>query len=829
MEIKELKEQLDIYQVAERLGIKINKYHKAHCPFHDDKRPSFQFSKEKQIVTCFSSNCDAGTMDAIGLVEKKLKLTTHEALEWLKKEFNLITHSSNPIPQTPQINYPKLFRTFEGNLKKSQKAKDYLKERGLAENSEIGYNSQSWEKMKSCIIFPLKNKKGEIVSFYGRSILKNIKSNGHFYNTNRKGLYPNHPNEKTEILILTESVIDAATLKIHTDYEVLALYGTNGFTSEHSQALSQLKELKEIIFFLDGDAAGKAAVKKTSSIIKEMGIQLEISFVETPEGEDINSLVQSHEPEILNHLIKNRISQTVTTESQNKMPAVSRRLNTENAELLLFTRDKIQITVLGGIKITGLDRLRVTLKIEHQEHLHFLPIRHNLDLYHSTQVKQLTTKINEQLAITSKESVELINELTNQLEKYRTERQEELKPKQSKKKELTPSERAAALASLQSPNLIQETVEKIKESGIIGEEKNALIAYLVYTSRKRSNPLHLMCLGASGTGKTHLQEKLGELIPEEDKLEITTLSENAFYYFGKEELKNKLILIEDLDGAEAVLYPLRELQSKKRISKTVTLKDSKGNLKTQTLKVEGPVCVSGCTTREKIYEDNANRCLLLYIDGSKEQDQKIMLYQQLASSGQLDKTKELAAKESIQNMQRLLRKVEVRNPYAHLIQLPESVFKPRRTMVLLLSFIETITFYHQWQRHKQLNPETKEEYIESTYEDVELAFTLLKEILFTKSDELSGACRRFFEKLKGLKGEEIFRGNEVRQELRIAPSTLKRYLFELTRYGYFKIAGGSKYKGYEYQLTNMKEYEKLKNSIDSQLNEILKKIGSLSQ
>lgn len=166
----------------------------------------------------------------------------------------------------------------------------------------------------------------------------------------------------------------------------------------------------------------------------------------------------------------------------------------------------------------------------------------------------------------------------------------------------------------------------ITESGIVGEELNSLIAYLIFTSRKRATPLHLMCLGASGSGKTWLQEKVGELIPEEDKLEITTLSNNAFYYFGKDELKHKLLLIEDLDGADNVLYPLRELQSKRRISKTVTLKDSKGNMKTMTLNVEGPVCVSGCTTKETLYEDNANRCILLYTDSSTEQDNRIMDY-----------------------------------------------------------------------------------------------------------------------------------------------------------------------------------------------------------
>jgi energy-coupling factor transporter ATP-binding protein EcfA2 len=142
-----------------------------------------------------------------------------------------------------------------------------------------------------------------------------------------------------------------------------------------------------------------------------------------------------------------------------------------------------------------------------------------------------------------------------------------------------------------------------------------------------------MFLGSSGSGKTYLQERVSELIPPEDKIEITQITENAFYYFRQDELRHRLLLIEDLDGAESSMYPLRELQSKRRISKTVTLKDSKGNLKTVTLTVEGPVSVSGCTTRERIYEDNANRCLLLHIDGSKDQDRKILDYQTKAWPG----------------------------------------------------------------------------------------------------------------------------------------------------------------------------------------------------
>src|SRR5690606_4215521 len=144
-------------------------------------------------------------------------------------------------------------------------------------------------------------------------------------------------------------------------------------------------------------------------------------------------------------------------------------------------------------------------------------------------------------------------------------------------------------AFLTAPNLLERTNVLIGESGMVGEEVNRLIMFLIFTSRKREQPLHIVSLGSSGTGKTHLQEKVGELMPEEDRIEITTLSENAFYYFGQRELKHKLILIEDLDGAENVLYPLRELQSKKRISKTVAHKNTKGETRTLHLIVEGPV------------------------------------------------------------------------------------------------------------------------------------------------------------------------------------------------------------------------------------------------
>lgn len=169
----------------------------------------------------------------------------------------------------------------------------------------------------------------------------------------------------------------------------------------------------------------------------------------------------------------------------------------------------------------------------------------------------------------------------------------------------------------------------------------------------------------------------------------------------------------------------------------------------------------------------------------------------------------------------------VRNPYAQYINLPEAVFKPRRTMLLLLSFIETITFYHQYQREVKHDKYSGELYIESTIQDVEYAFKLLKEVLFSKSDELSGACRKFFEQLKAhLKKEskQSFYASEIRRALRLNPSNVKRYIIELTRHGYIKISSGNKHKGFEYLITDYQEYAQLKDTIDQKLEEIITKI-----
>ncbi len=527
-----------------------------------------------------------------------------------------------------------------------------------------------------------------------------------------------------------------------------------------------------------------------------------------------------------------------TTDAESTKERTAPLLDTNNPEAMVYQTEELRFTLLGGIRLEGLDRLRVTLKIEvtNRKFVHFLnnpeiadlALRQNLDLYNDTQVEKLIRKTADRLEVGSTAIAKAIADITEQAENWRLH-QIETQNTSTEKYRKIPTEEEAEKAKdfLQSPNLMARTGEAIGQAGIIGEAQNRLLMYIIFTSRKLRQPLHIISLGSSGIGKTHLQEKVSELIPDEDKLEITSLSENAFYYFGQRELSNKLILIEDLDGAMNVLFPLRELQSKKRISKTVTFKDTRGITKTITLTVEGPISVAGATTRESIYEDNANRSFLIYLDESEAQDQAIMHYQRQASAGTIDTDTQDQIKTLLQNCQRMLQPLHIKNPYALQLALPKEVFKPRRTNKHYLDFIEAVTFYHQYQREQKADQATGEVYIETTLEDIAEANKLMKEILLRKSDTLTGACRNYFEKLKAYlqhTGQNTFANRATAQALRMAHSTVKRHHLELLQAGLTKLKEDKKEQTHTYEVTTAQEYETLKTHISTVLDQVLQKV-----
>jgi hypothetical protein len=257
------------------------------------------------------------------------------------------------------------------------------------------------------------------------------------------------------------------------------------------------------------------------------------------------------------------------------------------------------------------------------------------------------------------------------------------------------------------------------------------------------------------------------------------------------------------------------------------MKQPNGKMQTILLEVLGPICLSGTTTQERLYEDNANRCLLIYLDNTIQQQSAILQRQRDVSAGLIDRHQEEETKELLRDLQSMFRAINVINPFANQLIIPEEVFKPLRTNAHYLLFIEAITFVHQYQR------EVKKDaygiaYIETTIEDIELANNLLRDVLLSKSDELTNACRQFLENLKKnleKQNKESFFRKDIRDIIRINPDTLRYYLSQLTKYGYLKIVGGNKHKsGYEYEISDKEEYARLSESIETALDTCLQAI-----
>jgi len=361
MDIPEIKRQLPIGQVLEHYGLKPDQHDRLRCPFHPDKTPSLQIYPKTNTFCCFSSNCTAGTGDVIQFIERMEKCSKHEALV---KATALCGGSSIPLPSATtesklfievgdelekQAVLGKAFSHFKRALPLTKKAVEYLQVRGIdPQQHEIGYNSgglhgdsknhhlvAGMEKYgllkhrpaggynvwaKDCVIFPLRNSEHKVVSLYGRS-LTNDSDQRHFYLTGREGLYPGYPKADTTRLVLVESIIDAVTIgqqhELTIQYELLALYGTNGLTDEHLQAIVSLKQLQEIIFMLNGDDPGRAATARHAATLHTLPPQVTLTVVAVPEGEDVNSLLQTHDnPRVLAELIAGRTAFSFSIEKR---------------------------------------------------------------------------------------------------------------------------------------------------------------------------------------------------------------------------------------------------------------------------------------------------------------------------------------------------------------------------------------------------------------------------------------------------------------------------------------------------------------------------------
>ncbi len=367
---------------------------------------------------------------------------------------------------------------------------------------------------------------------------------------------------------------------------------------------------------------------------------------------------------------------------------------------------------------------------------------------------------------------------------------------------------------LKQNDVLNEIGKLIEQSGIVGEENSRLLLFIIASSYKTKQPLHAIVQGSSGSGKTHLISKIADLIPQEDVLRFTRITESSLYNWGEYELVNKLLIIEDLDGLkEEAMFAMRELISNQRLSSSVSIKDKKGNIKSTKKEVKGVFSSLSATTKGEIYEDNMSRSFLLAVDESGEQSRRIIEYQNKKYAGEIEPKHQDKARNQLQQIVRNLKSYEVINPYATRLELPEEVHKIRRLNEMFQSIVKQITIINQQNR------EVKNDKLITQIEDLQQATEVLFESIILKVDELDGSLRQFFERLKKhLKTQEKdFTQREIRQVFNMSKAQCSRYINNLLELEYITSRHQGNLRKIAYKVDYWDDYQKLRLKIKEKL------------
>jgi len=893
MEIPDIKQTLTLAQIINHYNLKADKQNRINCPFHEDKTPSMQLYYKTHTAYCFSSNCKTHgkSLDVIDFVMHKDNCTKHEAIEKCKTMISGQTPQKNNATQSKEIFLQKMFTYFCNGVYNSKPGQDYIAQRNLDyKKIEVGYNaaqfhhgtrkdeilinhclqygllidggltSRTGEKAynvfgKYCIVFALRNQSNQVTGLYFRSTVNN-KDQKHFYLKDRKGLYPHYPKSDTKKLILTEAIIDAASLlqyeTITSQYSVIACFGTNGLNEEIQAAIAELKELEELIFFFDGDNAGRSAVNKYAALIKEIQPQAAITNVEPPEGEDVNSLLIGHNPEVLTHLLQARkpfsgeppqaiIFSNETDKGSSQIPIEKKKvpeqavktndtaalqipkLNVINPFNILYTGTAALYSIKGGQWLKQpLELMKIALQIIHRQTKQ--DYRTHIDLYEYKQLHTLSLQVSEKLQLQAGEVEKDLSVLAHLLEEYREQQQAVNNTTgQQYVIKIGESTQGKCIAFLSKENLIRSIGELIGKAGVVGEENNRIFLFVIASSYKMKNTLHALIQGSSGSGKTRLLKVISELMPTEDVKKYTRVTDSSFYNQEEYFFVNKLVCFEDYDGLkEDAQLAVRELQSNEILISSTSIKDESGKISGGEKIVRGPIASMGCTTKGELYEDNISRCFVIAVDESKEQTKRVIHYQNNVAAGIVDKKKEKDIREFLQNCIRLLKPYEVVNPFANRITLPEEAHKIRRLNELYQCLVKQITLLNQYQRKQD-----GQDRLISTKEDLQAACEIMFDSILLKVDELDGALRQFYEKLKSFaekKGKDNdFNRFEVREATGVSKTQQHRYIQQLIYLEYIHQNGFAN-KGFKYKIAywdNMAATRaRIKESLQNQLQAI---------
>jgi DNA primase catalytic core len=836
-----VKEKVDIVSLFSHFGVVLEKKGKSHtglCPFHDDKNPSLSVDRQKGLYNCFGCG-ESG--DVFDLVQRIKGIPFTEALIFLKdysgngKMKKVVRKEEGPSllpdekkPELPEIaeesqDLPGISLTnisehYQKTLYKHPDALNYLKSRGfsgyeLYKRFGIGFtdgsllslvseaqkealkglgilNGKGVEHFSECLTIPLFDESGQVVSFYGRAIDTKRKVKHLYSPGTHKGLV-NRKAAKVyrEEIILTESVLDALSLIGVGIENVIPCYGVNGFTDDHLKALKD-NRVKTLVLAFDADEAGRKGAEKLREKLTAEGFPVKViepaSSKEGKKSKDWNeALTKGVSKESVLSLTAN--AEISYPEEETPEAFTARREGPKH----LFTIADVTYRLLG-VKELFVSSLRVNIRAEKGEERFF----DNVDLYSARSRTVFAAHLADALGL---EKIRIEKDLLRIVEYLEEERDKKLSSDDSEMKELTEEERKLGMELLTDPQLFERIVKDTETLG--------------YSSRKLDDPVSVIVVSQSASGKSMLIDTIRRLMPEEDVVNVSSLSDQALNYFPEGGLLHKFLVMGEAVHSEVVDHQIREMLSAHELSRLVTIKDEKtGNMASKMVKRKTIVSMMMSTTDHSINPENASRCFVINTDESKEQTERIHSAQKEKYSLERYSEKRNEVPLVIKRhraAQRLLENSVIVNPFGKFLNFPKELMRTRRDNDRFIDLIACVCFLRQFQKEEKRSEDKAagEEiaYIECDIEDYRVAWRITVHGVLTSTysdvpsgpvklyEELRKLCRETAES-EGLKVTEVtFSQREVRERVRwIGSESIKKYLRVLASYEYILREGGVK-------------------------------------
>lgn len=254
---------------------------------------------------------------------------------------------------------------------------------------------------------------------------------------------------------------------------------------------------------------------------------------------------------------------------------------------------------------------------------------------------------------------------------------------------------------LHADYILRRVVEALERMGLVGERKNALLLYLVMTSRLLPRPVNALVTGPSSGGKSFLVDKVASLFPPGAIHRLTASSELALVY-SDADFRHCMVIFGEAaglrqDGAGAAI--LRSIAWEGHLVYQTVEKTTEG-MKARKIEKPGPTGIVTTSTRN-VEPELDTRMLTLSVRDDPSHSRKILRATARRAAGKsylVDRAPFIA-------LQRFLALSDVRDavvPFAEtLSQLVDtSVVRIRRDFEQLLTLIRTHALLYQCQRER---------------------------------------------------------------------------------------------------------------------------------